>query len=124
MANPSDKVILTVACTGAWPKKSDTPYVPLTPREEADEIVACCKAGASVAHIHVRDDNFNASMDYDKFEETVRLVREQCDIVVNLTTSGGIGLSDEVRMKTLPAIEARNCILRLWLHELAEQLCF
>lgn len=99
MSNPSDKVILTVACTGAWPKKEDTPYIPLTPKEEADEIVACCKAGASVAHIHVRDDNFNASMDFDKFEETVKLVREQCDIVINLTTSGGIGLEDEVRIK-------------------------
>ncbi len=118
MANPSDKVILTVACTGAWPKKENTPYVPLTPREEAQEIIACCKAGASVAHIHVRDDNFNASMDYDKFEETVHIVRESCDIVINLTTSGGIGLSDEVRMKPFqglrPEIASYDCGSMNW----------
>lgn len=58
----SNKVILTVACTGAWPQKSDTPYIPLTPQEEADEIVRCADAGASIAHIHVRDDAFKASI--------------------------------------------------------------
>lgn len=105
MSDLSNKVVLTVATTGAWPKKENTPYVPLTPVEIADEIVACCEAGASVAHIHVRDDEGNASMSYEKFEEVVRLVRERCDIVINLTTSGGIGLTDEVRMK--PFMELR-----------------
>ncbi|EHK0947716.1 BKACE family enzyme [Citrobacter farmeri] len=94
-----NRVILTVACTGAWPQKSDTPYIPLTPQEQADEIVRCCEAGASIAHIHVRDEESQASMDFDQFAETVRLVRARCDIVINLTTSGGLGLSDEIRMK-------------------------
>lgn len=94
-----NRVILTVACTGAWPQKSDTPYIPLTPQDQADEIVRCCEAGASIAHIHVRDDESKASMDFDQFAETVRLVRARCDIVINLTTSGGLGLNDEIRMK-------------------------
>lgn len=94
-----NRVILTVACTGAWPQKSDTPYIPLTAQEQADEIVRCCEAGASIAHIHVRDEESQASMDFDQFAETVRLVRARCDIVINLTTSGGLGLSDEIRMK-------------------------
>ena len=98
-----DKVILTVACTGAWPTKEITPYIPLTPREEADEIVRCWEAGASISHIHVRDDEGNASMDIDKFRETVELVRSRCDIVINLTTSGG-DLSDP---NALPADELR-----------------
>ncbi|MEZ7214791.1 3-keto-5-aminohexanoate cleavage protein [Klebsiella spallanzanii] len=94
-----NRVILTVACTGAWPQKSDTPYIPLTPQDQSDEIVRCCEAGASIAHIHVRDDESKASMDFDQFAETVRLVRARCDIVINLTTSGGLGLNDEIRMK-------------------------
>lgn len=94
-----NRVILTVACTGAWPQKSDTPYIPLTPQDQADEIVRCCEAGASIAHIHVRDEKSQASMDFDQFAETVRLVRARCDIVINLTTSGGLGLSDDIRMK-------------------------
>lgn len=115
-----DKVILTVATTGAWPKKKDTPYVPLQPEEIADEVYACYKAGASVAHIHVRDDEDNASMDYDKFEKTVNLVRERCDIVLNLTTSGGLGLDDDIRMKPFielkPEMASYDCGSMNWAH--------
>lgn len=103
-----DKIMLTVACTGAWPTKEITPYIPLTPIDEADEIVRCWEAGASIAHIHVRDDQGNASMSLDKFRETVELVRSRCDIVINLTTSGG-DLSDP---NALPADEIRLLPLR------------
>jgi 3-keto-5-aminohexanoate cleavage enzyme len=99
-----EKTILTVATTGSSPKKMDTPYIPLQPEEIADEVYACYQAGASVAHIHVRDDEGNASMSFEKFEQTVKLIRERCDIVLNLTTSG-LGLSDEIRMK--PFIELK-----------------
>jgi uncharacterized protein (DUF849 family) len=95
----ANKRILTVACTGAWPKKEMFPDVPVTPREQADEIIACHAAGASIAHIHVRDDAQNASMNLAAFQETVGYIREaKCDIVINLTTSGGLGLEDEIRM--------------------------
>lgn len=120
MGNPEDKVILTVATTGAWPTKKDTPYVPLQPEEIAEEIYECYKAGASVAHIHVRDDEDKASMSFEKFEKTVKLVREKCDIVINLTTSGGIGLDDDVRMKPFielkPEIASYDCGSMNWQH--------
>jgi uncharacterized protein (DUF849 family) len=105
----SNKVICTVACTGAWPQKSDTPFIPLTPRDEADDIVRCWEAGASIAHIHVRDDEAKASMDFDKFAQTVEFVRARCDIVLNLTTSGGLGLTDEVRMKPFQQLRPEMC---------------
>ena len=100
-----EKVILTVATTGAWPTKKDTPYVPIDPEEIAEEVYACYKAGASVAHIHVRDDNGHPSMDIEKFQKTVELIRERCDIVLNLTTSGSLVQTDELRMK--PFIELK-----------------
>lgn len=67
----------------------------------------CWKAGASIAHIHVRDEDESPSMNFDKFNQTVTLIRERkdCDIILNLTTSGGIGLTDEERMK--PFIELK-----------------
>lgn len=115
-----NKVIVTVACTGAWPQKSDSPFIPLTPQDQADEIVRCCEAGASIAHIHVRDDDQKASMDFDKFAETVHLVRDRCDIVINLTTSGGLGLSDEIRMKPfqqlLPEMASFDAGTMNWAH--------
>jgi 3-keto-5-aminohexanoate cleavage enzyme len=115
-----NKVILTVACTGAWPQKKDTPYIPLQPEEIAEEIYACWKAGASIAHIHVRDDENKASMSFEKFEQTVKLVREKCDIVLNLTTSGGLGLTDEIRMKPYielkPELASFDCGTMNWAH--------
>lgn len=115
-----NKVILTVAPTGAWPTKEDTPYVPLQPEEIAAEVYECWKVGASVAHIHVRDDEGKASMSFEKFEQTVRLIRKRCDIVLNLTTSGGLGLTDEIRMKPFielkPEIASYDCGSMNWLH--------
>ncbi|WP_404900545.1 3-keto-5-aminohexanoate cleavage protein [Priestia filamentosa] len=120
MINGEDKIILTVAPTGAWPTKEDTPYVPLQPEEIADEVYACYQAGASIAHIHVRDDEDQASMDFKKFEKTVRLIKERCDIVLNLTTSGGIGLSDDIRMKPFielePEMASYDCGSMNWQH--------
>jgi len=115
-----NKVLLTVATTGAWPQKEDTPYIPLQPEEIAEEIYACAKAGASIAHIHVRDDENKASMSFEKFEKTVKIVRDRCDIVINLTTSGGIGLTDDVRIKPFamlkPEIASFDCGTMNWMN--------
>ena len=96
-----NKVIITAAVTGAWPKKENNPNVPMTPQEIADDVYACWKAGAAVAHLHMRDDEGNGTMDTAKFEETVNLIHTKypdCDIVLNLTTSGDIHADDEIRV--------------------------
>lgn len=94
--------------------------MPLQPEEIANEVYECWKAGASVAHIHVRDDEDKASMSFEKFEKTVKLIRERCDIVLNLTTSGGLGLTDEIRMKPFielkPEMASYDCGSMNWLH--------
>src|SRR5690625_1792077 len=94
-----DKVIVTVAPVGSVPTRKDTPYLPITPKEIADEVYACYLEGASIAHIHVRDDEGNPTMDFDKMAETFYLIREKCDIVINLTTSGDLFSSDERRIR-------------------------
>ena len=121
MPDLENKVVLTVATTGAWPSKNENPNVPLQPREIADEVYACWKAGASVAHIHVRDDEGKASMSYEKFVETLEYIRAaDCNIVLNTTTSGGIGLTDEIRMKPFmglrPEMASYDCGTMNWMH--------
>ena len=64
------KTIITVATTGAHPRKEDNPNVPMTPAEIAEDIYACWQAGAAVAHMHMRDDQGNGSMDKEKFRQT------------------------------------------------------
>lgn len=96
-----EKVIITVATTGAFPTKEHNPNIPLTPQEIADDVYACWKAGASVAHLHMRDDQGKGTMNKEKFRETVELIRAKCDIILNLTTSGDLNATDETRMAHL-----------------------
>lgn len=115
-----DKTIITVAPTGAWPTKKDTPYVPITPEEIAEETYRSWQAGASIVHIHVRDDNGLPCMNFEKFEETVRLIRERCDIIINLTTSGDLDATDEMRMAHIkelkPELASFDAGSMNWLH--------
>lgn len=96
-----DKVILTVAPTGSSTTRKQNPNLPLTPKEIADETYRSWQAGASVVHLHVRDDEGKASMCYDKFKEAIQRIRDKCDIVINMTTAGGFGVSDEDRIRPL-----------------------
>ncbi len=105
MTDLSGKTIITVAPTGAWPSKKDNPAIPLTPQEIADDVYDCWQGGAAVAHLHMRDDQGIGTMDEEKFRETVELIRERCDIVLNLTTSGELNASDEKRMAHLKALK-------------------
>ena len=121
MSDLDNKIILTVAPTGAWPSKNDTPYIPLQPKEIAEDVYSCWQAGASIAHIHVRDDEDKSSMDFAKFTETVELIRAtDCDIVLNLTTSGQLGLEDEDRMRHIialkPELASYDCGSMNWAH--------
>ncbi|MCI7327392.1 3-keto-5-aminohexanoate cleavage protein [Hornefia butyriciproducens] len=98
--NDKSKVIVTAALTGAVTTKKDNPNLPTQPEEIAASALACCDAGASAVHIHVRDDNDAASMRFDKFAETVKLIRDAgSPLVLNLTSSGGQGFSWEERIR-------------------------
>lgn len=116
-----NKTIITVATTGAWPGKKDNPAIPLTPAEIAADVLQCWRAGAAVAHLHMRDDAGAGTMRTEKFKETVALIRDKCDIVLNLTTSGDLAATDETRMAHLEAIRPElasyDCGSMNWLHQ-------
>lgn len=95
-----NKRIITVAVTGAWPTRKDNPNLPVTPQEIADDVYACWKAGAAVAHIHVRNDDGTPSTEFERYKETIEAIRayKDCDICLNITSSGGTlgaGSTDE-----------------------------
>ncbi len=106
------KTIITIATTGAWPKKKDNPNVPMTPAEIAEDVYACWKAGAAVAHLHMRDDEGNGTMSAAKFRETVELLRKNhpdCNIILNLTTSGDLNATDETRQCHVEELRPEMC---------------
>jgi 3-keto-5-aminohexanoate cleavage enzyme len=109
----SNKVIITVALCGNGSNKKMSPYVPEQPDEIAADIVKCAKAGASIAHIHIRDKEGKPTMDTEIFKEVCDKTREACakagvDIILNLTTSGS-RFTEEQRMAQLETCLPEMC---------------
>ena len=117
------KTIITAAVCGMWPTKEDNPNVPITPAEIADDVYKCWKAGAAVAHIHMRADEGKGTMDHNKFRETVELLKTKypdCDIIINMTTSGDLAATEETRVQHVkelkPEMASYDCGSMNWLH--------
>jgi 3-keto-5-aminohexanoate cleavage enzyme len=84
-----DKLIITAALTGSRPTKDKNPAVPYTPEEIASAAVEAWSAGAAIVHIHVRDPETGLpAHDLELFRRTTEAIRERCDVLINLTTSG------------------------------------
>ncbi len=108
------KTIITAAMTGAiTPAGYD---IPEKPEDIAAQVYECWKLGASMCHLHMRDDNGAGVMDPVKFYQTIKAIRsyKDCDIIINCTSSGDNRVSDDspygnaIRMlhhKLVPGIE-------------------
>jgi len=84
-----NKVIITAAITGSRIQRDKAPYIPITPEEITQSAISAWRAGASVAHIHVRDpDTGLGTQDPELFRRVVEPLREETDLVLCLTTSG------------------------------------
>ncbi|HLN10921.1 MAG TPA: 3-keto-5-aminohexanoate cleavage protein [Xanthobacteraceae bacterium] len=85
------KRILTCAVTGASPSIGKHPAIPITPQQIAEAAIGAARAGAAVAHIHVRDPDTGApSMELELYREAVNRIRDGgVDILINLTTGPG-----------------------------------
>ena len=123
MNDLKNKTIITVATTGAWPTKANNPNVSMTPEEITEDVYACWKAGAAVAHLHMRDDEGKGTMDKEKFRKTMELLRANhpdCDIILNMTTSGDLNATEEnrqIHLKELrPEMGSYDCGSMNWLH--------
>lgn len=114
------KTIISVAMTGSWPTRENNPHLPIEPAEIADGVYACWKAGAAVAHLHMRDSRGNPTMDLERFRETAALIRARCDIILNFTTSGDDGATEAQRMAHLvelrPEMASYDCGTMNWMH--------
>ena len=88
----NNEVIVTCAVTGAGDTLGKHPEVPVTPEQISNAAIAAAKAGASVAHIHVRDPETGlGSRDVNLFKEVVERIRDsETDVVINLTASDAV----------------------------------
>jgi len=101
------KLILQVAITGADTVPSQSPYIPITPNEIAEECYKCWKAGAAMVHLHVRDPkNGGPTASLDIWEEVLTKVKRKCgDLVIGVTSGGAYGLTYEQRLSVVTNFE-------------------
>ena len=97
-----DKIIISAALTGAATNRSHCPHLPYTPKELGEEAKRAVDAGASIVHIHAREDNGMPSWRTEVFQEIQQEVRKHCpDVIINYST-GAIGISIQERLAHLP----------------------
>lgn len=91
MTKTKTKTMITCAVTGGADSTKKSPHVPVTPPQIAQAVIDAANAGATIAHIHVRDPKTGlASMNLDYYREVVERVRgARCEVVINLTTGPG-----------------------------------
>jgi 3-keto-5-aminohexanoate cleavage enzyme len=93
----SQPVIITVAITGALPRKSDNPAVPVTPDEQIESTHEAFEAGASLAHIHVRNADQSPGSDPELFARVQEGVRRHCPGMIVQFSTGGRGRDPSAR---------------------------
>jgi len=90
-------VIITVAITGAVPRKADNPAVPVTPAEQIESTHEAYEAGAALVHIHVRNPDESPGSDPAKFAQVQEGVRKHCPGMIIQFSTGGRGREQAAR---------------------------
>lgn len=99
----SEPVVITIAPCGAEVMREQNPAVPYTPEEIADQVVDAVEAGATAAHLHVRNPDGSPSSDPDAFRSVITQIHSRCDAITMVSTGGAVGMSTSERVNGLHA---------------------
>jgi len=99
----SGTTLITVAPTGAEADKKRHPALPVTLNELVNTARECEAAGASVIHVHIRDDQARPTLDLTRLRDTVRALRESSTMIVQLSTGGAVTDAYADRLAVLDA---------------------
>ncbi|OPJ55537.1 3-keto-5-aminohexanoate cleavage enzyme [Alkalithermobacter paradoxus] len=108
-----EKLIITAAICGAEVTKKHNINVPYTVEEIGREAESAYKAGASIIHLHVRNDDGTPTQDINRFEECIKEIRRRCpDVIIQPSTGGAVGMSNEERIQPIylkPEMATLDC---------------
>ena len=112
---PARKVIVTCAVTGSVHVPSQSPYLPLTPEQIAENAIGAAEAGAAILHLHARDpENGQPTPDPEMFMQLpAPRSKSATDAVVNITTGGGQGMTLEQRLAAAMRAKPEMCSLNM-----------
>ena len=106
-----DKVIITVAPTGLAANRAQCPAIPYTPDEIAEEAYRSWQAGASVVHIHAREDDGTPTQKVEVYKAIKDKIQAKCNLIINFST-GTVGVPKEERIRHItelkPSLGALN----------------
>jgi uncharacterized protein (DUF849 family) len=124
----NQEVIVTCAVTGAGDTVGKHPAIPVTPQQIADAAIEAAKAGAAIAHMHVRDpETGKGSRKTEYYREVVKRVRDSgTDVIINLTAGmgGDLEVDDQDPRKAGPGTDLVNALERLvHVEELLPEIC-
>ena len=95
-----EKLIITAAISGAEVTKEHNPAVPYTVEEIGREAESAYKAGASIIHLHVREDDGTPTQSKERFKECMDEIKRRCpDVIIQPSTGGAVGMTDEERLQ-------------------------
>jgi uncharacterized protein (DUF849 family) len=95
--------IITVAPTGAESAKADVPALPVTLDELVSTAKDCARVGASIIHVHIRDEAAQPTLDLGRLKETVAALRSETNLIVQLSSGGAVTDPEEDRLRVLDA---------------------
>ena len=93
-----DKLIITAALTGAEVTRAQQPALPITPEEIGLAAAECAAAGASIVHVHARHPDGTPTQDKAIYQQIMAEVQKRCDVIVQLSTGGAVGMSPQERL--------------------------
>jgi 3-keto-5-aminohexanoate cleavage enzyme len=96
-----DPLIITVAPVGGEVMPDQTPYLPVTPAQLGATARAIREAGASIVHVHCRNDDGSNTHDVERFRQAYAAIREASDLIVQFSTGGAIGMTPAERAAPL-----------------------
>lgn len=109
----ANKVIITASLTGVLARREQCPYIPYTPQEIAAEGKRAVDAGASILHIHARQNDGLPAYDIETYRQIGIEVRKLCpDVIINYST-GAVGLSREERIHHISALKPDMAALNM-----------
>lgn len=101
-----NELIITSAISGAEVTQQDNPAVPYTVAETAREAHGAYAAGASIIHLHVRNDDGTPTQSKDRFKACIDAIRDACpDVIIQPSTGGAVGMTDMERLQSTEVAE-------------------
>jgi 3-keto-5-aminohexanoate cleavage enzyme len=89
--------VITAAMVGAETTREQTPYLPISAEEIAEDAARCREAGVAMVHLHVRTADGKPSQDAELFRAAIRAIRARCDVLIQTSTGGAVGMTADER---------------------------